>query len=317
MAQQRSSEYIAATMNGAQSVLEGIFNPAVAYDDIRMRIMRPLNNEDANNMRLTSSRMDYGVTVPLAGAGRRELRFQRDQLDECDEDWLPMPPALPLQGTCPNTPQSDDRIFPCRSSRYRDLRGLAPHGPTEHLVCSGCRDNGHHNILPVGLTSLHDQLRHTIAWSQIRVCNLCDREQRAQHPQGSDGCTCYRDRYQRRWLCWRCHSQDRVNMWAKTNHLHQHPRAVRQRYSWMEIQDGRLPRSPWCPCGRGPRQAPPVPPNFFQVWQGHPQDPNALPYTRQCLLCCGYIVPTTTARRSARVQARVVASGKATVYTRR
>ncbi|MCJ1452183.1 hypothetical protein MMC28_002525 [Mycoblastus sanguinarius] len=150
MAQQRSSEYIAATMNGAQSVLEGIFNPAVAYDDIRMRIMRPLNNEDANNMRLTSSRMDYGVTVPLAGAGRRELRFQRDQLDECDEDWLPMPPALPLQGTCPNTPQSDDRIFPCRSSRYRDLRGLAPHGPTEHLVCSGCRDNGHHNILPLG-----------------------------------------------------------------------------------------------------------------------------------------------------------------------
>jgi len=248
------------------------------------------------------------------------LRYQADLVDKCDETGLPRPPALAPGGTCPNAHGTQHRVKACRHSRF--VPGLN-HANPRHTVCTGCRDIWHFSRMNANTNGTqHSRWRQQITRAHISVCHLCAAEQRADHPEGLDACTCYSTRYQQRWLCRRCSDRDYGNVMIEIHQLRTHRRRIRQRGDSM-VMRARAPRqragqNPMCPCWRGPVQEPwPIGlPPLFDIPQpifpgnhriridGNPMtDP---PFVRQCMICCGYVVRPSPFRRSLRVRDRRV-----------
>ncbi len=316
---------------GHRSFLDVIFDANLAYDGARSSILQGLNTADFDNLGRTCRSIDHCLMMPSATGA---LRYPPDLVDKCHEFGLPTPPSLPPQGSCPNPPQSSVRIRACQFDDYDDLRNLNPHQaitahPREHLVCETCRRNWHDNIgrFPRGRAlnqmSRHDMWRLLLASAHITLCRLCDREKKRQYrPEGHDGCVCYRDYYKKRWLCQRCDIVNGQNTVLEIGLLLFNRRQLRQVGNQMQVMPvvqgpaGVRRSIAWCPCGRThSREAPrrrgsvptPWPGNHNIIdWVRNGETHRWQQTTKQCVLCCGYIVPPARqpTRRSARLADR-------------
>lgn len=334
----RSPNWIEATLGGRQSALVGIFKASVCYDGIRASILQHLHNGDFNKMRRVCRSMDLGLTIRASGFGPHRLRYQSDLRDKCDEIALPVPPSLPPRGTCPNVLGSWYRVLPCQHNKYPLLRDPNPHHiltrgrrrPKQQLVCYGCRSNWHHNIgtnpgaMNPNAFSRHDFWRRTLARGHITVCRLCDREQKSRAPpEGFDGCTCYRELYKKRWLCKLCDIKNGTLAMRKINSKMMHEGRLKQVGNFIQIMPAaQVPRQnvnaePLCPCWRRNSEVAPfdisIIPNPFTSNQDmiRPVQTGRVTKktTKQCVRCCGYIVPPVAGaaigtRRSARLADR-------------
>lgn len=318
---------------GHRSFLDVIFDANLNYDGVRTFILQGLNTANFDNLRQTCRSIDHCLMMPTA-AGPPHLRHFPDLIDRCHDFGLSVPPSLPPRGSCPNPPQSTVRIRACQFYDHDSLRFANPHQnitthPREHLVCEICRRNWHDNIatLPGHLQppqiSRHDYWRRTLAGAHITVCSLCDREQKRQYyPEGHDGCICYREYYKKRWLCQRCDIQNRHNISRDITGLTGMKRYLKQVGNQMQVMPvaqgpANLPQpQSWCPCGRQvSEQAPPGLPPIPIPWPGNhniiapvlnPVTLQQQQTTKQCVLCCGYIVPRVpTVRQPTRRSARL------------
>ena len=320
---------------GHRSFLDVIFDASLSYDRVRASILQGLNTVDFDNMRQACRSIDHCLMTPSAAGS---LRYPPDLIDRCHEIGLPNPPSLGPLGSCPNAPQSAVRIRTCQYYEHIMLRfGTESQAFTEHsrkyLVCEVCRRNWHDNIGNNPLTgtqnqmSRHDYWRVLLAEAHITVCSLCDQEQKQQYsPEGHDGCVCYHECYKKWWLCHQCDmlnsAQVRRNMRFKTDARRNLRQVGNQIKAQREAQGPKeLPQfMSWCPCGRQVTE--PSPPRIQTVptpWPGnhhlivaaHNHDTGRTRQTtKQCVLCCGYIVPPVPGaprpptRRSARLADR-------------
>ena len=310
---------------GHRSFLDVIFDVRLEYGEVRTLILQGLTTVDFDNLRRACRSIDHCLMKPSATGN---LGYPPDLIDKCHETGLPVPPSLPPCGSCPNPPQSTVRIRACQLHDHFDLRNANPHQanishPRGHLVCEVCRRNWHHNIgtnpfaATPNRTTRHNQWRVLLARAHITLCGLCDLEQKRHHPAGHDGCLCYREYYKTRWLCQRCDVQHGFNvhhdigtLTARLRHL----KHVPGKTPMQIMPDAQGPRNlpqwlSWCLCGRqvsepapGIIQAVPTPwpgnHNLIVPMLNHDTG-RRKQTTKQCVLCCGYIVPpgNTTARQ--------------------
>ena len=332
----RSPNWIAVTLDGRQSALEGIFNAALGYDGVRASILQHLHNGDFNAMRAVCRSIDHCLMTPASGIGPHRLRYQPDLIDRCHESNLPVPPSLPPDGSCPNVPGSWCRVIPCQLHNYLDVMVPYPrHGSGPHLVCYNCRRNWHHSSTNLAGNTApktrHEHWRRIIAIGHITVCRLCDREQKASvAPEGFDGCTCYRELYMRRWLCRACDVCNenlanraiggRILYRSRLKQVARYNNSLRREETTIQVMPAaQVPKlkgaaGSWCPCWRrGSESEPPPVHNIPFPFTGN-QDlilpaqtvRNTKKTTKQCVRCCGYIVPPAAGvavgtRRSARL----------------
>ena len=326
---------------GHCSFLDVVFDASLAYDGIRTSILQGLSTANFDNLRQASRSIDYCLTMP-SFSGR--LRYPPHLIDKCDEFGF-----LPNRGSCPNPPQSTLRTEACQYFSYDELRPHHPHRmvtrhPREHLVCEVCRRDWHDNVgndprngTPIP-TKPHDLWRTTLAKAHITVCGRCDREQKQKYsPTGHDGCVCYREKYKKRWLCHRC---DLFNLACVNNARRTYTRR-RPRRNLQQVGDHMqvLPVPPgpanlpsfldWCPCGREVSERTPLVASLPGPWLGNhhwitPAYNQATGVwkqtTKQCVLCCGYIVPPDPharqpTRRSARLDDRKLKMQKERKHT--
>lgn len=301
---------------GHRPFLDVIFDARLVYGGIRASILQGLNTVDFDNMRQACRSIDHCLMTPSATGS---LRYPPDIVDKCHETGLPKPPSVGPLCSCPNPPQSAVRIRTCQYYEHTRLRyrfrdqAITAH-PRDYLVCEICRRNWHDNIGTDPITriqntmSRHDHWRVMLTGAHITVCSLCDQEQKQQYsPEGHDGCVCYQNYYKKWWLCHRCDmlnsAQVHYNAEFLTN-ARRHLRLVGNRITSMPQAQGpkELPQFlSWCPCGRHVTE--PSPPRIQTVptpWPGnHHLIVAALNHdigvrrkiTKQCVLCCGYIVP--------------------------
>ena len=315
---------------GHRSFLDVIFDVRLGYDQVRASILQGLTTADFDNMRQACRSIDHCLMMPSAAGS---LRYPPDLVDKCHETGLPEPPSLRPGGTCPNPPQSAVRIRTCQYYghnilRYGNLGQTITSHSRDYLVCEVCRRNWHDNIGRHPLLGIqnpmsrHDYWRVLLAGAHITVCSLCDQEQKDRHfPQGHDGCVCYHEYYKKWWLCQRCDilngRQVGRNMRFKTD-ARRHLKQVGKRITAMPQAQG--PRDlhqslSWCPCGR--RVTEPSPPSIQTVptpWPGNhnlvvaahnPDTGLTRKTTKQCVLCCGYVVPPLPRRQPTRRSARL------------
>lgn len=246
------------------------------------------------------------------------LRYQADLIDKCDEQALPIPPAVAGLGTCPNRHGTQHRVKNCQYARYPIDHGLNHTNPRQ-TVCTGCRDIWHFSRLDAQTNETqHSRWRQRLTTAHAPVCRLCETEQRNNHPEGLDACTCYSTLYEQRWLCHICSG---LNFSAVVNGitpLYTRRRWLRMVNKRMVIQPAPLnapPQNPLCACERAPIQVPiPRPDPIFHIPQpifpGNHMieimgNPPILPrHVRRCLMCCGFIVRRNPNRRSLRVRDR-------------
>jgi len=248
------------TSDGARPLLEALFDPNGPFP-VQQSVLSNLTNEDYNAMRATKRSMNDLLTERASnlppGATPR-WRNQRYMIVQCDER------------ACAGTADTTTFIKACED--------CASNGGRVCLVCAGCRYNNHWN-LPIGIpgaSTRHNQWMTAISSSKTRVCAKCDREQHRSHPQGFDGCTCFRDQYSSVWTCnnddtrrWSAFVSDNgvraSSIWAGWRCTHSGP----------DFVVGAWHTKPSCLCSRG--YIPPSPPE--------PRD------TRQCRMCFGFTVP--------------------------
>ena len=314
---------------GHRSFLDVIFDARLGYDRVRASILQGLNTVDFDNMRQACKSIDHCLMTPSAAGG---LRYPPDLIDRCHE-------VLPPLGSCPNPPQSAVRIRTCQYRAHILMRhgtggqAIAAHSP-EHLVCEVCRRNWHNNgnnplTGAQNQMSRHDHWRVLLAGAHITVCSLCDQEQKQQYsPEGHDGCVCYHECYKKWWLCHRCdllnalQVSGRISFKANANARRTLKQVGNVITALLKVQGPKeLPQFlSWCPCGRHVTE--PSPPRIQTVptpWPGnhhlivaaHNHDTGKTrKTTKQCVQCCGYIVPPVPAaprpppRRSARLADR-------------
>ena len=321
---------------GHRSFLDVIFDARLGYDQVRASILQHLTTVDFDNMRQACRSIDHCLMMPSAAGS---LRYPPDLVDKCHEIGLPKPPSLRPLGSCPNPPQSAVRIRTCQYYSHNLLRfGNQDQAITAHsrdyLVCETCRRNWHDNIGDNPLTGIpypmsrHDYWRVLLAGAHITVCSLCDQEQKQQYsPEGHDGCVCYYESYKKWWLCHRCDILNGIQIEGRMKFLTRSKRNLRQvgnRITAMPNAQG--PKElrqfmSWCPCGRHVTEPSPPklqtvptpwPGNHYLIVAAHNHDTGLTrKTTKQCVLCCGYIVPPVPAaarrqptRRSARLADR-------------
>lgn len=219
---------------------------------------------------------------------------------------------------------SHHQIRKCQFARYWPPP-LFPRHYSDRLVCQGCRDIQHFEPFSGGgAPPTYPGWRLLIARAKVSVCRLCDREQRAEAgDEGFDGCTCYADLYQSRWLCHSCDDHNQNNAFRQGV-------VFKARVCSLQIVANRMTiarrplvpphERPICPCGRAKVLIdstfnPPL--HFanahFRDFPGHHNletyvhgnfrlPPRKLQGTKQCFFCLGYIVPPR--RRSARLRNR-------------
>lgn len=351
------SDYRRATANGTQSILEGLFNPAATFEGIRDAILGTLDNDDFNRLQRTSSSMNSHLTIPIPGLAvippylpTPVRRNQASLRDFCDERILIAPRAVGHPGgvgapNCASHHGSHARVADCQKDQYRFLAGrrLLIHNFLPRSVCEYCRRRDHYHTprlrdtqgaaLP-GQRYRYQEYFFILCQARIDVCYDCDSSQRSLHPRGLDGCTCYRDWYQRRWLCGECDARNIERLQDKMYRVIDNRPRIIQRGRRMEIDNPR-PRFRGCPCG-GRKLLPvqtyhqpdplgaiapqahtpwvagavphPVPPQAFRPPANHqfhiPLATNPA-RVQQCVVCCGYIVPPTGTRASTRSRAPI------------
>lgn len=295
-----------------------MFDRVLEYPAIRESILQGLTTVDYENMRQTCQSIDHCL-MDSTTTNPPNSRYLPHTIDRCDDVNLPVPPigtSLPQGGSCPNPPQCTVRIRPCQSRDFTAVWNAYPHGNGERLVCEVCRRNWHDNIRTnPGMHNPNTIIRHvwwrlTIACGHVTVCELCDREQKSQHhPEGHDGCVCYREYYKKRWLCRLCDMRNGDQLARNIRGLaggfnRPQLRQVGNRMTLVRIRPGQavLPRGQFmCPCGRRVSQAEP-PVGALQIpFQGNhnliqsagmdPVTQRPLYFTKQCVTCCKYIVP--------------------------
>ena len=320
---------------GHRSFLDVIFDERLSYEGLRPSILQGLNTLDFDNMRQACRTIDNCLMTPKANGS---LRYPPLLVDKCHETELPNPPSVGPLGSCPNPPNNTVRIRTCQYYEHVILRNghqdptFNAH-PRDYLVCEVCRRNWHDNIGtdPILRTqntmNRHDYWRVLLAGAHITVCSLCDQEQKEQYsPEGHDGCVCYHNYYKKWWLCHRCDMLNSAQIHHRAGFLINAKRNLKQvgdEIAAMPQAQGpkELPQFlSWCPCGRqvtepSPRRIQTVP----TPWPGnHHLIVAALNHdtgvrrkiTKQCVLCCGYIVPPGTVpgaapRRETRRSARL------------
>ena len=103
MAQNRTPAANALLNGGNQSMLEGIFNPPTNFDEVRRSILGHLGDDDFDSLRMTAPMLDACLSTPAALQGPPGnppvLRYRADLAYKCEDESLPMPPALPPNGT--------------------------------------------------------------------------------------------------------------------------------------------------------------------------------------------------------------------------
>lgn len=299
-------QYDSLTINRTQSPLEGIFNPQSAYGEIRTSIFRSFTNVELDLLRRTSRTMNTHLLDPSPGTDPPVPRIQEELIDVCEEV-----DETPQRGPfCQNRRRNHHAIAPCQYRRFRHTRPSHPHGPGSRLVCGTCQGRHHFNSLRTVWRETWTGLAHYIrivTESRLEVCGPCDARQRRRHPNGHDGCRCYRRYYRRRWLCILCDN-------AQIRSLRSYAVSTRVRvgeilYSRGKmrfgVQGGGRPRRirPRCPCGttRAPQhraQTLPItwPVNTVNVRPTRFQVPRP-PRVQQCSICCKYVVPATQLRQ--------------------
>ena len=303
--------------------LDVMFDRTLEYNDIRVSILQGLNTADFDNMRQTCQSLDHCLTESTT-TNPPNSRYLPHTIDKCQDRNLPVPPSLPPQGSCPNPPQCTVRIRPCQSRDFTAVWVAHPHGNGERLVCEVCRRNWHYNIgTNPGTNTLFTLTRHvwwrlTIRSGHVTVCKLCDREQKSQHhPEGHDGCVCYREWYKKRWLCRLCDVRNGDNLARDIGGLagglnRPNLRQVGNRMVTMRVRPGQATLPPGqfpCPCGRQVSEAEPPAAVIQTPFQGNhnlirpvrvnPQTHEQLYFTKQCVTCCKYIVPPYRGRPGA------------------
>lgn len=304
-----------------------LFNINKLYGDLRTSVLQNLTTVDFDNLRQTCGSIDHCLMEPTTNNPPRS-RYLPDTIDRCDEIGLPAPPSIGLRGACPNPSQCTVRIRYCQHADFPALTQAPACGSNEYLVCEVCRRNWHDNIgrnprtAIINPFSRHDWWRLRIASGHVTVCKLCDREQKSQHhPEGHDGCICYREYYKKRWLSRPCDIRNGDDIAYRIDHLAQgvHRQRLKQVGDHMvdtRVRQGKanLPQGQFqCPCGRrvSEAQPPAIQAGLIQrPWQGNhnlitsvavnprrPQEP--LYFTKQCVMCCKYIVPPHRGRPGA------------------
>ena len=313
------SQWQVLTQHGQQSALHGIFKIAGGYEGLEQRILKNLSNDDFTALRRTCKYLNHRLTTssPSTSAAASGPCYQADLMDKCDEKLSPRPvgivhgPSAP----CLNAANSQVQIRACRIANFSSTSHGEPHN-----VCSCCRDLWHHSNDVVFTNTFfrpsapHEAYRQDIAAAHVPVCLECETTERANHPFGYDGCVCYRELYQKRWLCWRCDDQNLIDLRGNTWDLLHHFLDDRLRLvgnSTLIVQTpppyGR-PERPMCLCGRGRITSRFGPYAKFRVtypFEGNDKiqmvrrhmmgipinepliDP---PIVRQCVMCYGFVV---------------------------
>lgn len=187
-----------------QSFLEGIFNPAVSYDQLTNGILGRLSNDDTNSMRRTNSAMNnYLMALKDDGTFRHS---QEVMLDKCDVRGLDYDePQFAAQrgdilSPCPNEFNSSARIRRCtrgdNEPGYRKDKASCHRGINNFLVCTTCGQNLRN----------HPMIRRKISacvQSRWGACAVCTETQERKYPNGAQLCTCIPE-IKRQWLCYEC-----------------------------------------------------------------------------------------------------------------
>ena len=308
----------AATNNsrgGHRAFLDEKFDARLLYEKLRRLILQGLSTLDFDKLGHACRNINHCL---------RMLSTIRSLI----------PPSHPPRGSCSNSPQKTVRIKACQCHDHLDLRNINPYQaimsyPQEHLVCQVCRRNWQDNIgrnplsATPNITSRHDDWRVILATAYNPVCSLCDQVQKYLYAsEGHDGCVCYREYYKKRWLGQRCDLQNGFNIDRDIQSFTNRRRNLRQVGNQMRVMPvvqgpARFPQFlSWCPCGRqvsGPQPAiiqtvpTPWPGNHNLIKPVRDQDTGVRrQITKQCVMCCGYIVPPVPAARSpARRSARL------------
>ncbi|MCJ1461603.1 hypothetical protein MMC07_000200 [Pseudocyphellaria aurata] len=206
---------------GAQSFLEGLFNPVVQYDEITDCILGQLSNDDTNAMRRTNSTMNNGVmALRDDGIFRHKQETMRDQ---CDVTGITYVPGIsPPQSVCPNTINCSERLRRC--TRLSNEPGFAMSqlechkGIEGFLVCTRC--DGH---IRDGVFD-RDGPWHRLC-SLWPTCDDCTRTQEMKYPHGAQLCQCLPE-IKRRVLCNQC-------LRAKLVHLHEETDRYFRNCKWI------------------------------------------------------------------------------------
>jgi len=258
------------TDNGTRSLFEALFDSNGPFP-VQQSVLSNLTNEDYNAIRATKRSINDQLTeraLHLPPGATPRWRNQRYMMAKCDEH------------ACVGTADTTTFIKACEdcASGWGGVR----------LVCAACRHNNHWNppaAVP-GAPSRHNLWMRAISFSKARVCPKCDREQHRSHPQGFDGCTCFRDRYSSVWIC----NNDDITRCSKfTIGSGFRARVIQEGWRCTNFGpyfvSGRWHPKPSCLCLR--RYIPPV-------RSATPRD------TQQCRMCFKFIVPTL--RQSERVR---------------
>lgn len=286
------------TSNGTRSVLEALFDRNGPFP-VQESVLKYLTNEDYNAMRATKRSINEELTIRapnLPPGATPRWRNQRYMNVKCHENG------------CAGSADTTTFIKKCEECD-------CPKGWRYRLVCAGCRHTNHWSVaahIP-GAISDHAEWMVEIAAAKARVCAQCNRDQHLRHPQGFDGCTCYRDQYSSAWTCMDC---DLDRRWLFNMESAQRAHVIRRglrcgNFGPHFVYRGPRYTRPWCLCmGRNvPRSRP------------KPRD------AQQCIMCYGLTVPGL--RRSERVRrARngntsvpsfqmLAAQGRGTIATRR
>ena len=210
------------------------------------------------------------------------------------------------------------RLVTARLDQVRVLRRVVPIH-SDRLVCRRCRHIAHHET---HIWKRYNCYRDVIGLNKVAVCHTCDEEQRDEHGDaGYDGCTCYRDLYERQWLCHDCADDFLFCIANRGGLLSTGVRSLQIVANRMRLtRQPLVPNSerPLCPCGRSEKlmfdpnwKNPMLPANAHDIpFLGHhllalrdinhmARKPRTLRHTKQCLFCLGYVVPPR--RTSARI----------------
>lgn len=267
--------YLLRGPNGeAQSFLEGIFNPAVQYDEITDSILGLLSNDDTNAMRRTSSTMNNGL---MARKGNGTFRHRQEVMrDKCDVKGLD-----PSHRSCQNGIKSSVRLRRCtrgktepgfsakRSSCHRRIKGF--------LVCTRCHQ--------MALNHPDCQDPEPGRYSHWIVCSACTEREERKYPGGARFCECIA-KLQLRVLCFRCLS-------AKFDYLRREAFKCFDRRSMIwcdvdgQIKFGNVPSKSLVCLGCGTGSSDLARHDLTVQWPTNPE------VTRICLFCRNYnIVPS-------------------------
>lgn len=138
----------------------------------------------------------YVPPPAVAGAFPQSILPKRFGIKQISSTHVTSPVSQSHQPSDQEAPAQMDVVLSTTSKLVGMFKGrLTP--TTLILTTPSVRDIWHYSRIDANTNlAQHSLWRQRLTKAHVSVCRLCEAEQGAHHPEGLDGCNCYRTRYQ-------------------------------------------------------------------------------------------------------------------------